>query len=194
MFSYTFNSVTSVKVGSNTLSASDYTINGMTISIPANKINGNVVINVATTAVNNPDIPDTPDTPDTGTTEDTGVILATWNDYSIEGFVRPAGTISTSAGYKRTDYIDISQYNFNKIKAYTNPESVSVSPIVFFNAEKIYISGLTAEEREGAGNNGYSYADWHEMEVPENAAYVMSACLASKPSDKSLVQVIGYTN
>ena len=48
-----------MKVGSNTLSASDYTINGMTISIPANKINGNVVINVATTAVNNPDIPDT---------------------------------------------------------------------------------------------------------------------------------------
>ena len=50
--SYTFNSVTSVSVGSKTLLTSEYTVSGQTVTVPANKVNGNVVIAVSATAVN----------------------------------------------------------------------------------------------------------------------------------------------
>ena len=50
--SYTYKSVSSVTVNGTALSTSDYTVSGMNITIPANKITGNVVITVATEKVN----------------------------------------------------------------------------------------------------------------------------------------------
>ena len=71
--SYTFNSVSSVSVGGTTLLTSDYTVSGQTVTVPANKVNGNVVIAVSATAVNTgggsgdtggdePVVPDNPST------------------------------------------------------------------------------------------------------------------------------------
>ena len=70
--------------------------------------------------------------------------VASSSDYSIQGFMRPAGTINTSNGYIRTDYIDLQ--NCNEITIYCKPQALTVSPVVWFDAEKNYISGETATE------------------------------------------------
>lgn len=49
---YTFNAISSVSVGGTALSTSDYTVSGQKVTIPAAKVTGNVVINVATEKVN----------------------------------------------------------------------------------------------------------------------------------------------
>ena len=56
--SHTFNSVTSVSVGGKDLLPSEYTVSGQTVTVPANKVNGDVVIVFSATAVNTE--PETP--------------------------------------------------------------------------------------------------------------------------------------
>lgn len=73
-----------------------------------------------------------------------GCGVASTSDYSIQGFMRPAGTINTSNGYVRTDYIDLQ--NCSEITVYCKPQALTVSPVVWFDADKNYISGETATE------------------------------------------------
>ena len=131
-----------------------------------------------------------------GDTDDSltnGILLAKVEDYSIEGFVRPNGTIGVSNSYYRTDYIDISSYNFSKISAYTRPRSTSVSPIVFFDSDKVCISGLEPKiviNESDPKDNGGNYEAIYQMAVPPNAHYVMSS--SSLPEDREKLCLYGY--
>ena len=120
-----------------------------------------------------------------------GILLASLSDYSISGFVRPNGTIGVSNSYYRTDYIDISSSNLSEIRAYTRPRSTSVSPIVFFDKDSTYISGLTPEIIIAPDDpQGGNYESIYKMSVPKNAYYVMSS--SSLPADSSKLRMYGY--
>lgn len=88
--------------------------------------------------------------------------VANSSDYSISGFMRPAGTEGTSSSYCRTDYIDIE--NFIEITVHCKPLATSVSPVVWYDSEKNYISGETAIE---VTEQDLTYV------VPDNAAYAI---------------------
>ena len=121
-----------------------------------------------------------------------GILLASLSDYSISGFVRPNGTIGVSNSYYRTDYIDISSYNLSEVRVYTRPRSTSVSPIVFFDKDSTYISGLTPEIIIAPDDpqGGKNYESIYKMSVPKNAYYVMSS--SSLPADSSKLRMYGY--
>lgn len=92
-----------------------------------------------------------------------------------------------SNSYYRTDYIDISSYNFSKISAYTRPRSTSVSPIVFFDSNKVCISGLEpiiVIDESDPNDNGGNYEAIYQMDVPTNAHYVMSSSSITANSEK----------
>lgn len=98
-----------------------------------------------------------------------------------------------SNSYYRTDYIDISSYNFSKRSAYTRPRSTSVSPIVFFDSEKVCISGLEPKiviNESDPKDNGGNYEAIYQMAVPPNAHYVMSS--SSLPEDREKLCLYGY--
>ena len=87
-------------------------------------------------------------------------------DFSIDGFCRPAPKsgelFGTNTSYCRTDYIDISAYT--SLTIHTRPRSDACSPCVWFDANKTYISGETAEILE---ESDYTY------DVPEGAVYAI---------------------
>ena len=119
------------------------------------------------------------------------ILLASLSDYSIPGFVRANGTIGVSNNYYRTDYIDISSYNLSEVKVYARPRSTSVSPIVFFDKDTTYISGLTPEIIITPDDpQGRNYESIYKMAVPKNAYYVMSS--SSLPADSSKLRMYGY--
>lgn len=89
-------------------------------------------------------------------------------DYSIREFMRPAGTVKVDSAYKRTDYIDISQYD--SIIVHGKSASTSVSPAVWFDEDKNYLSGEVAPNTDEQD---------FEFSVPENAVYVISSSLGS---------------
>ena len=96
------------------------------------------------------------------------VVIAEKADYSLTGFCRPTngsfgGTTDTS--YKRTDYIDITAYS--TLYAYCQPRATSVSPISFFNAEKVWISGITPDSETVTQQQEFT------ADVPENAVYAI---------------------
>lgn len=96
-------------------------------------------------------------------------VIADITDFSINGFMRPAGTINDSgSGYKRTDYIDVSKYD--TVKIHVEPRTASVSPAVWFDANKTYISGETASSFE---EQDFEYS------IPENAVYLVSSTLSN---------------
>lgn len=99
----------------------------------------------------------------------TTIELVDVNDYTIEGFFRPIGTENTSNSYCRTDFIDIR--NCKTLTVYTCAASTSVSPVVWYNNEKEYISGETATTTEFAE---FIY------DVPENACYAVFSTLKNK--------------
>ena len=92
--------------------------------------------------------------------------IATVADYSIIGFCRPAPKggelFGTTNIYNRTDYVDISEYS--TIVIHCRPRSDSVSPCVWFDANKNYISGENATVLE---ESDFTY------DVPENAVYAV---------------------
>ena len=103
------------------------------------------------------------------------VQIAGHNDFNINGFVRPNGTFSDYDFYIRTDHIDIQDCGFDYIEARVYPYALSVSPIVFFDAEKNYIGGYNSYDTEEGR---------FIIAVPSNAAYVMSS--SSKRSENPL--------
>lgn len=93
-------------------------------------------------------------------------------DFTIAGFMRPVGTLSTSASYLRTDYIDISGV-ISTFYITTTPGSLSVSPIVFFDESLNYISGVTPS----AVTEIYV-----EVAKPSNAKYAVLSIVNTKPA------------
>lgn len=86
--------------------------------------------------------------------------------YKNIGFIRPAGTQSTSSDYRYTDQIYI---HGCKRLLITGRFGSSVSPAVFYDSNHNYISGFTADK--GASTT-YTY----DIPVPDNAYYVVSSC------------------
>ena len=172
---YTYDSISSVTVGGSIITGYTATDNGngtVTLTIPANLITGKVVVNVNTTATSTGgDEVVEPEEPGTGGGSSEPIVLADDSDYSIDGFVRPAGTIGTAPPYKRTDYIDISGYNFSRLEAFIRCAALTVSPIAFFDENKEFISAVTATEE--TKDTAYLYS----MDVPSNAAYVISSTI-----------------
>jgi hypothetical protein len=122
-----------------------------------------------------------------------GILLATVENYTMTGYVRPTGVIveTNSTTYYRTDYIDISRSDLIEIAVYARPLSTSVSPIVFFDSEKKYISGLTPEMiKDIYTTNTVSYYEtYYKMAIPSNAHYVMSS--TSMPANKENLKMYG---
>lgn len=90
------------------------------------------------------------------------VTLADMDSFTGSGFIRPAGTISVGGVYAYTDYIDVS--NCITINAHIRASSASVSPAVWYDADKNYISGEKVTVTE-------STAQDHEIIVPDDAVY-----------------------
>lgn len=84
------------------------------------------------------------------------------SDFSIDGFCRVNGSFGSNTGYARTDHVDVSAYD--SITVHVRPRSDSVSPCVWFDADKNYISGETAEILT---ESDYTY------EVPDGAVYAI---------------------
>ena len=102
------------------------------------------------------------------------VTIAEKADYSLAGFCRPTngsfgGTTDTS--YKRTDYIDITAYS--TLYAYCQPRATSVSPISFFDAEKVWIKGITPDSATVTEQQEFT------ADVPANAVYAIFSGFAN---------------
>ena len=96
------------------------------------------------------------------------------NDYTIlNSFVRPAGTKNDNAtSYGRTDFIDIT--NINTLEIHIHAGSTSVSPVVWYDSNKEYISGETIDIATQLIVKTYT--------VPENASYAIFSTLLGKGS------------
>lgn len=104
-------------------------------------------------------------------------VVAGGNDFSIEGFLKPDGTISTTSSSIRTDYINVSAYE--RIIVNVRTSAVSISPAVWFDADKNYISGET-------GVTSTTGPTEYEYNVPEGAVYVISSSAVSKSDGKCI--------
>lgn len=93
------------------------------------------------------------------------VLFAENDIFKIYGFMRPAGTTSTSNTYVRSDYIDIT--GVTKIYIHTTPASLSTSPCVFFDDSFTYISGITPTSTVEQ--------DFVITEIPSNAKYIVTS-------------------
>ena len=98
------------------------------------------------------------------------------------GFYRPSGTYSDSSTYRHTDYISIKN---SRTLIITGKFGTSVSPAVFYNSNKQYISGYKAE---GGSSTNVTYT----IPVPDNAEYVISSCSINDISDFSIDIVYNY--
>lgn len=89
-------------------------------------------------------------------------------DCVIVGFMRPTGIENQQSGYHRTGYIDISGVTHITAKIYV--KSKSVSPVVFFDKDYGWISGVTATTEQAASVTTY------EVDVPNGAEYAVFSC------------------
>lgn len=99
--------------------------------------------------------------------------------FSIDGFCRPAPKsgelFGANTGYSRTDYVDISGYD--SVTVHCRPRTDSVSPCVWFDADREYISGETASVLE---ESDFTY------EVPEAAVYGIFSSEKTMVSDRTV--------
>ena len=117
--SHTFNSVTSVSVGGKDLLPSEYTVSGQTVTVPANKVNGDVLIVFSATAVNTGG-GNQGGSGDAGggTGGDTGGDLPNGNINITDMFVfsntkkayTTGGTLNASTYFDTSEKLDISSY------------------------------------------------------------------------------------
>ena len=144
--SYTFNSVTSVSVGGKALTSSEYTVSGQTVTVPANKVNGNVVIAVSATAVNTePEEPGNGGGSGSGTPETpSDVVLLNVNNKTLAKYSRlnanayvanmkqimPANTIISHIDIALAD-----NKSTNNANAVTSTASLKELSVYVFNAE-----------------------------------------------------------
>lgn len=83
--------------------------------------------------------------------------------FTIQGFARPVGTISTASGYHRTDYLDVS--HIDKLKIYIKETAASAAPIVWYDANKGFLSSVVAPDQTSF--------HWYEVDKPTGARYVI---------------------
>lgn len=105
--------------------------------------------------------------PDSGYTEYVTEQVATDLDFSIDGFCRPTPKsngelFGTNTGYSRTDYVNIAEYE--RITVHVRPRTDSVSPCVWFDGNKNYISGEIAAVLE---ESDFTFT------VPKGAVYAI---------------------
>lgn len=92
--------------------------------------------------------------------------------YTIDGFLRPAGTENTSNYYCRTDFVDIKDCSSLIVTVWAG--ATSVSPVVWYDENKNYISGESLTTVTELVTNTYS--------PPENARYAIFSALKNKGS------------
>lgn len=93
------------------------------------------------------------------------VNLVAESDYKNDGFYRPAGTLGTSTAYAYTDLISVAECTQVTIHAYI--KTVSVAPVVWFDANQEYISGETLTAEQAVGEFTATY------DVPDGAVYAV---------------------
>lgn len=109
------------------------------------------------------------------------VTLATNVDYIYPGFIRSTGVESpNSATYEYTDYIDVS--GCTSITVNATFKASAVSPAVWYDADKQYISGETFE---GTVNTAFEVT----YPVPEGAKYLRSSAYTN--ADAYTVTITG---
>jgi hypothetical protein len=183
--SYTYKSVSSVTVNGTALSTSDYTVSGMKITIPANKINGNVVITVATEKVNTePEQPGTGGGSDIPSVPDGTINLYNVNDPDIiwgktteaassnGGFVtNNTKGVSGFIAVKTGDVIRGGTYRLTTNTDGTNFYPYKSSPVYWYDSNKKFI-GSTPENpcftEETSGSNDFKLT---VPTTPTNIAY-----------------------
>ena len=170
--SYTFNSVTSVSVGGKTLSTSDYTVSGQIVTVPANKINGNVVIVVATEKVNTE--PEVPGTGGGNTGGDTGGDVEI-SEVQIEVTLlansyisKDSGELVTNETYKNwtaTEYISVNANEKYRVVASTfTGGSSGVGALVYgYDSNKTPLVCILGETDTSSGAM---------FSIPENVKYI----------------------
>lgn len=101
------------------------------------------------------------------------------SDFNIDGFGRPApksGEIfGTTKSYSRTDYIDVSSYD--TLVVHVRPRTDSVSPCVWFDKDKNYISGEVAEVLT---ESDFTY------DVPSDAVYAIFSSEKTTTNEKTV--------
>ena len=102
-------------------------------------------------------------------------------NYTEIGFIRPNGTTSDSSSYRHTDYIPIKGA---KTLIVTGKFGSSVSPAVFYKADKSYISGYEA-------TGGTSANVTYQIPVPDNTVYVVSSCALTYVSGVKIDCIFG---
>ena len=156
-----------VMMGGNVISAA--TINGNVITISITEVTGNVVIKVPTVNLSTGE-GEEPDVPDSG--EATGTNKFNPNDPDVEltRFLKSDNTWATYTNYGESGYIVCSAGDLIRVGRYhdntwTSGKSLAV---VFFDANKNYISGLDVASAIDGSTTDYGYT------VPNNAniAYV----------------------
>ena len=115
-----------------------------------------------------------------GTFELVEEVVAVEDAFTIGGFMKPEGAVSSTTSSIRTDYIDISKYEKILVRVRTSAESVS--PAVWYDADKNYISGET-------GVVSTTGATEYEYDTPAGAVYVIVSSAVSKSDGKG---IIGY--
>lgn len=175
--SYTYKSVSSVTVNGTALSTSDYTVSGMKITIPANKITGNVVITVATEKVNTE--PEQPGTGggsgDSGDVEISEVqieVTLLENSY----ISKDNGEIVTAEGFKNwtaTDYISVNANEKYRVVANTNTGGNSgVGAAVYgYDSNKTPLVCILGEFDASSGAR---------FSIPENVKYIRVGTIKTK--------------
>ena len=155
--SYTYKSVSSVTVNGTALSTSDYTVSGMKITIPANKITGNVVINVATEKVNTG-----------GSTTGSTTTSIRVTDFSDEYRAMVNVTNGTYSGQSFNESMGGSQV----INKYDIPSGATQVNYQTFKTGSNYGSGF--EDASGNWISGYANKDGnvkrYTLNIPNNAS------------------------
>ena len=96
------------------------------------------------------------------------------------------GTVTASAGYMSTDFMDISAYHGI---SYELAATRSLASIVFFDANKTYLSSIGTEA------DSYTAVINGAVEIPENAVYVKFLTFTGASTAEAFVHPIvrGYT-
>lgn len=125
---------------------------------------------------------------DSGSTETGTVTLATAEDFTASGFYRSTGVFTDNTSYSVTDYLDIA--NCTSVTLTANIKTKSVSPMVWFNAEKVFISGETVDDDiyDVTVVNEYTYL------VPEGASYVRCSAGANSATLTVTAERVGASD
>ena len=174
--SYTFNSVTSVSVGGKALSTSDYTVSGQTVTVPANKVNGNVVIAFSATEKANTQ-PEEPGTGgDTGGDVEISEVQIEVTLLANSYISKDSGELVTNETYKNwtaTEYISVNANEKYRVVASTfTGGSSGVGALVYgYDSNKTPLVCILGETDASSGVM---------FSIPENVKYIRVGTIKTK--------------